>query len=312
MSELTQYFLQEEANMVDWLRQLVEWQGDMQDPGDFLSTLKVDLYPEEVLCFTPRGKVIVLPRDATPIDFAYAIHTEVGNKCVGAKVNGRMVPLRVPLKNGDVVEIITHPSAKPSRDWLKIARTSRALNKIRAVIRQEQQSQSLVLGRQILEKELRKYSLSLSKTLKSKEFEEILQENRLKSADDYCVMLGYGKVSMIPLLRKLVSPEDLQEKAPEKESRLGELFRRVVPRKPGGIVVKGIDDVFIRLANCCHPVPGEPIVGFITRGRGVTIHAKDCPKALAARRRPPRTWMRPEHPSMPPWPATRISMPPRR
>jgi GTP pyrophosphokinase len=189
-----------------------------------------------------------------------------------------MVPLRASLKNGDVVEIITNPSHKPSRDWLKIAKTSKALNRIRAFIRQEQQEHSLTLGRQILERELRKYSLAFMKTLKSKEFAGILQENRFKSADDYCIALGYGKVSLVPLLRRLIPPEQLQEKG--KESRLEALFKRVTARKPSAVIVKGIDDIFIRLANCCHPVPGDPIVGFITRGRGVTIHARDCPKAL--------------------------------
>jgi guanosine-3',5'-bis(diphosphate) 3'-pyrophosphohydrolase len=274
--------LAKDDQMFLWLRQILELQQEMKDPREFLNTVKVELFPEEVYVFTPRGDVKELPQGATPLDFAYAVHTEVGNHCVGAKINGRMVPLKVALKTGDVVEIITHPSAKPSRDWLKIARTSRALNKIRAVIRQEQQEQSLALGRQILEKELRRYSLSINKVTKGKEFAEILQENRMKTADEYCIALGYGKVSVIPLLRKIVPPEDLQEKAaPVKESRLGELFRRVASRKPGGITVKGIDGVFIRLANCCHPVPGDPIVGFITRGRGVTVHAKDCQKALA-------------------------------
>jgi GTP pyrophosphokinase len=202
----------------------------------------------------------------------------VGNKCVGAKVNGKMVPLKTVLKNGDVVEIITHPAHTPSKDWLKIAKTNRALNKIRAFVRQEQQERSLALGRQILERELRKYSLSVNKVLKAKEFEETLQESRLKSADDYCVALGYGKMSILPLLRRLVPPEQLQEKV--KDSRLGALFRRVTAKRPSAIIVKGMDDIFIRLGNCCHPVPGDPIVGFITRGRGVTIHAKDCPKAL--------------------------------
>ena len=264
--------------MFVWLRQILELQKEMKDPREFLNTVKVELFPEEVYVFTPRGDVKELPRGATPIDFAYAIHTEVGNRCVGAKVNGRMVPLKVPLKNGDVVEIITNPSHKPSRDWLKIAKTSRALNKIRALIRQEQQEHSLTLGRQILERELRKYSLPFTRTLKSKEFAEILQENRFKSADDYCIALGYGKVSLVPLLRSLVPPEQLLEKG--KESRLEALIKRVTTRKPSAVIVKGVDDIFIRLANCCHPVPGDPIVGFITRGRGVTIHAKDCPKAL--------------------------------
>ncbi len=264
--------------MFVWLRQILDLQKEMKDPREFLDTVKVELFPEEVYVFTPRGDVKELPRGATPIDFAYAIHTEVGNQCVGAKVNGRMVPLRASLKNGDVVEIITNPSHKPSRDWLKIAKTSKALNRIRAFIRQEQQEHSLTLGRQILERELRKYSLAIMKTLKSKEFAEILQENRFKSADDYCIALGYGKVSLVPLLRRLIPPEQLQEKA--KESRLEALFKRVTARKPSAVIVKGVDDIFIRLANCCHPVPGDPIVGFITRGRGVTIHARDCPKAL--------------------------------
>ena len=264
--------------MFVWLRQILELQQEMKDPREFLNTVKVELFPEEVYVFTPRGDVKELPRGATPIDFAYAIHTEVGNKCVGAKVNGRMVPLKVPLKNGDVVEIITHPSHVPSKDWLKVAKTSRALNKIRAFVRQEQQEQSLAMGRQILERELRKYGLAMNKVVKSKEFAEILQEHRFKTADDYCVAVGYGKASLIPLLRRLVPPEQLQEKV--KETGLVSLIRRVAGRKPSAIVVKGVDDIFIRLANCCHPVPGDPIVGFITRGRGVTIHAKDCPKAL--------------------------------
>jgi GTP pyrophosphokinase len=261
-----------------WLRQILELQQDMKDPREFLNTVKVELFPEEVYVFTPRGDVKELPQGATSVDFAYAVHTEVGNKCVGAKVNGKMVPLKTPLKNGDVVEIITHPAHRPSKDWLKIAKTSRALNKIRAFVRQEQQERSLALGKQILERELRKYSLSLNKVLKSKEFEELLQESRLKSADDYCVALGYGKMSLLPLLRKLVPPEKLQEKV--KDSRLGALIRRVTARQPSAVIVKGMDDIFIRIGNCCHPVPGDPIVGFITRGRGVTIHAKDCPKAL--------------------------------
>ncbi|OGP76066.1 MAG: GTP pyrophosphokinase [Deltaproteobacteria bacterium RBG_19FT_COMBO_60_16] len=261
-----------------WLRQILELQQEMKDPREFLNTVKVELFPEEVYVFTPRGDVKELPQGATTIDFAYAIHSEVGNHCVGAKVNGKMVPLKTVLKNGDVVEIITHPSHKPSRDWLKIAKTSRALNKIRVYVRQEQQEHSLALGRQILERELRKYALSVNKVLKAKEFEEVLQETRLKTADDYCIALGYGKMSLLPLLRRLVPPEQLEEKV--KETRLGALIKRVTTKKPSAVVVKGMDDIFIRLGNCCHPVPGDPIVGFITRGRGVTIHAKDCPKAL--------------------------------
>ncbi len=269
---------EKEDQMFLWLRQILELQQDMKDPREFMNTVKVELFPEEVYVFTPLGDVKELPRGGTPIDFAYAIHTEVGNTCVGAKVNGRMVPLKTALKNGDVVEIITQPSHKPSRDWLKIAKTSRALNKIRAVLRQEQMEQSLDLGRQILEKEFRKYALNPSKVMKGAEFAETLQENRCKTPEDYLSMLGYGRVSIMPLLRRLVPPERLQEKG--KESRLSTLIKKVVSRRPSSITVKGMDGIFIRLANCCHPVPGDPIIGFITRGRGVTVHSKECPKVL--------------------------------
>ncbi len=264
--------------MFVWLRQILELQKEMKDPREFLNTVKVELFPDEVYVFTPMGDVKELPRGATPIDFAYAIHTEVGNQCVGAKVNGRMVPLKTALKNGDVVEIITNPSHKPSKDWLKIAKTSRALSKIRTFVRQEQQEHSLAVGKQIVERELRKYSISMNRALKSPEFLSILQEHRFKGPDDYFVGVGYGKVSVVPLLRKLVDPEKLQEKA--KETGLGALIKRVMPRKPSAVIVKGVDDMFSRLANCCHPVPGDPIVGFITRGRGVTIHSRDCPRAM--------------------------------
>ena len=261
-----------------WLRQILELQQDMKDPREFLNTVKVELFPEEVYVFTPRGDVKELPRGATPIDFAYAIHTEVGNQCVGAKVNGRMVPLKVELKNGDVVEIVTQPSHKPSRDWLKVAKTSRALSKIRVVLREEQQEQALALGRQILEKELRKHSLNFNKVMKGTELAEALQESRCKTPEDYLRTLGYGKVSFMPLLRRLLPAEQLQEKG--KESRLSTLIRKVATRRPSSVVVKGMDSIFIRLGNCCHPVPGDPIVGFITRGRGVTVHSKECPKVL--------------------------------
>ena len=261
-----------------WLRQILELQQDMKDPREFLNTVKVELFPEEVYVFTPRGDVKELPRGATPIDFAYAIHTEVGNQCVGAKVNGRMVPLKVTLKNGDVVEIVTQPSHRPSRDWLKVAKTSRALSKIRVVLREEQQEQSLALGRQILDKELRKHSLNLNKVMKGPEFAEVLQETRCRTAEDYMRTVGYGKASVMPLLRRLLPADQLHEKS--KESRLSTLIRKVVTRRPSSVIVKGMDSIFVRLGNCCHPVPGDPIVGFITRGRGVTIHSKECPKVL--------------------------------
>jgi GTP pyrophosphokinase len=270
---------EKEDQMFLWLRQILELQQDMKDPRECMDTVKVELFPEEVYVFTPRGDVKEIPRGGTPIDFAYAVHTEVGNQCVGAKVNGRMVPLKTELKNGDVVEIITQPSHKPSRDWLKIAKTNRALTKIRAVLRQEQMEQSLDLGRQILEKELRKYSLNPAKVMKGEEFGEVLQETKCRTPDDYLMALGYGRVSIMPLLRRLVPVEQLQERG-GKESRLSSLIKKVVARKPSSIVVKGMDGIFIRMGNCCHPVPGDPIIGFITRGRGVTVHTKECPKVL--------------------------------
>ena len=272
--------------MFVWLRQILELQQEMKDPREFLNTVKVELFPDEVYVFTPRGDVKGLPRGATPIDFAYAIHTEVGNQCVGAKLNGRMVPLRTALKNGDVVEILTSSSHRPSKDWLKIAKTSRALNKIRAFVREEQQEHSLAVGRQILEREFRKYGISLNRALKAPEFLEILQENRFKGPDDYFVAVGYGKVSLVPLLRKLVPPDQLQERG--KETRLGALIRKVMPRKPSAVIVKGVDDMFSRLANCCHPVPGDPIVGFITMGRGVSVHKADCVNLLSS---DPKRWL---------------------
>ena len=270
---------EKEDQMFLWLRQILELQQDMKDPREFMDTVKVELFPEEVYVFTPRGDVKEIPRGGTPIDFAYAVHTEVGNQCTGAKVNGRMVPLKTELKNGDVVEIITQPSHKPSRDWLKIAKTNRALTKIRAVLRQEQMEQSLDLGRQILEKELRKFSLNPVKVLKGEQFAQILQETKYRTSEDYLRALGYGRVSVMPLLRLLVPPERLQERG-GKESRLSSLIKKVVSRKPSSIIVKGMDGIFIRLGNCCHPVPGDPIIGFITRGRGVTVHSKECPKVL--------------------------------
>ena len=269
---------EKEDQMFLWLRQILELQQDMKDPREFMDTVKEELFQEEVYVFTPRGDVKELPRGGTPIDFAYAVHTEVGNQCVGAKVNGRLVPLKTPLKNGDVVEIITQPFHKPSRDWLKIAKTNKALARIRAVLRQEQMEQSLDLGRQILEKELRKYSLNPLKVMKGEQFAQILQEMRHKNADDYLRALGYGRVSIMPLLRLLVPQERLQERG-GKESGLSTIIRKAA-EKPNSITVKGMDGIFIRLGNCCHPVPGDPIIGFITRGRGVTVHSKDCHKVL--------------------------------
>jgi GTP pyrophosphokinase len=267
--------------MFMWLRQILELQREMKDPREFMNTVKVELYPEEVYVYTPRGDVKTLPRNATPIDFAYAIHTEVGHHCVGARVNGKLVPLKTPLKNGDVVDIVTNQHHRPSRDWLKIALSHRALSKIRAFVRQEEQERSLDLGRQLAEKELRRYSLSLLKVVKLPEFEAFIKEHGWKSADDFYVSVGYGKTPVVSLLRQVLPPEALHERVPregEKEKAHGRGAKG--GKKHGAITVKGLDDIFVRIANCCHPVPGEPILGFVTRGRGVTVHSSDCRKAL--------------------------------
>jgi len=260
-----------------WLRHLVEWQQEMQDPSDFLSTLKIDLYPEEVYTFTPKGKVIILPRDATPVDFAYAIHTEVGNTCTGAKVNGRIVPLRSKLKNGDIVEIQTQQGHPPSRDWLSVVKTSKARNKISHFINVTQKARSIEIGRKILEKEAKKYKLSLKKLVE--------EGSLLKSAPDYgCTKLedlysalGFGKISARVLLSKFLTPGEMEAAGEEKVSKFASAVRKVL-RFPSGatIQVKGMDDLLVYRAKCCNPIRGEEIVGYITRGKGVAVHAKRC------------------------------------
>jgi GTP diphosphokinase / guanosine-3',5'-bis(diphosphate) 3'-diphosphatase len=260
-----------------WLRQLLEWQQDLKDPTEFLDTVKYDLFTDEVFVFTPKGEVISLKRGATPVDFAYAIHTEVGNRCAGAKVNGRMVPLRTGLKNGDMIEIITNPGQRPSKDWLAFARTGRARTKIRAFVRTDERARSKELGREILERELKKNGMSLQKLVKDGKLQEIAEESKHKTLDSLFVALGYGKALPAQILEKLMP---FKEQAAAEESKLGQIFKAVTRRSTGGVVVQGIDDVLVRYAKCCNPLPGEPIVGFITRGRGITIHSLGCTRAL--------------------------------
>ena len=283
-----------------WLRQLMEWQQDLKDPKEFLDTVKVDLFTDEVFCFTPKGDVKSLPRGATPVDFAFSIHSDVGSRCVGAKVNGKIVPLRYKLKNGDTVEVLTNPGAHPSKDWLTFVKTSRAQQKIRAFIKQQQREKSLVLGRELLERELRRFGLNLNKLLKSGEIKQPAAELGYRVEDDLLVAVGYGKLAPQQLLQKLLPPERLAESdrpavvngpeaaaqpAPPASSGLGrvtEIARKLVaPRHRTGVQIGGVDDVLVRFGRCCNPVPGDPIVGFITRGRGVTVHTVGCERALA-------------------------------
>ncbi len=266
-----------------WLRQVVEWQRDVSDPNEFLSTLKIDLYPEEVYTFTPKGKVVVLPRDSTPIDFAYSVHTEVGHACVGAKVNGRMVPLRHKLHSGDIVEILTQPGHKPSRDWLAIVKSSRSRNKIKHWLNIHQRERAIEIGRKLIEKEARKYRIPL-KELKDEELQRIASDYGLGRPDDLMAGIGYGKYSARQVLAKLTPgagqalPETEVDKEPE--SAVTSVVRRVFGGDNNAITVKGSGDLLVYRARCCNPIRGEGIVGYVTRGKGVAVHAVSCPNVV--------------------------------
>ena len=273
----------EDDHRMAWLRQLVEWQSDMRDPGEFMSTLKVDLYPEEVYTFTPRGKVIVLPRDATPIDFAYAIHSDVGNRCVGAKVNGRIVQLKYGLRNGDVVEILTQTGHLPSKDWLALVKTSRARNKIKHVINTTERVKAIEIGEKYLEREARRLGVAMMRIAKS-QFEAVASDYGCSKMEDLYAALGYGKFSARQVLQKLVPTLAPAEPAPEPASPSAAshgALTRPVPSSPGAdkdlvIKVKGVDDLMIYRAKCCNPIRGEAIVGYVTRGKGVAVHSQNC------------------------------------
>ncbi len=261
-----------------WLRQLVEWQRDMEDSSDFLSTLKIDLYPEEVYTFTPKGRVIILPRDATAIDFAYAIHTEVGQTCVGAKVNGRLVPLKNKLRNGDIVEILTQAGHHPSRDWLALVKTSRARQKIKHWININQRGRALEIGSKLLEKEARRMGFSLGKA-PVEDTERVAREYGCDRWEDLLAALGYGKYSARQVAGKLASTEPATAGTTEVTRPTAAPAERV----DGDDVlrVKGVDDLLVYRAKCCNPIRGEAIVGYVTRGKGVAVHAKTCPNVEA-------------------------------
>ncbi len=258
---------------IKWLRQLVEWQQEMRDPGEFISTLKVDLYPEEVYTFTPMGKVIPLPREATPIDFAYAIHSDVGTTCVGAKVNGRIVPLKYNLKNGDVVEILTQTGHLPSKDWLGMVKTPRARNKIKHLINATEHAKAIEIGQKYLEREARRLGVHLSRITKA-DLERVAGEYGCGKTEDLHAALGYGKFSARQVLQKL-APDTLETAAEAPKP---------APTTPGAqgdvgdlvIKVKGVDDLLVYRAKCCNPIRGEGIVGYVTRGKGIAVHSKNC------------------------------------
>ncbi|MBM3795742.1 MAG: bifunctional (p)ppGpp synthetase/guanosine-3',5'-bis(diphosphate) 3'-pyrophosphohydrolase [Acidobacteria bacterium] len=265
----------EDDQRIAWLRQLVEWQREMRDPGEFMSTFKVDMYQEEAYCFTPKGRVIILPRDATPVDFAYAIHTDVGHTCVGAKVNGRIVQLRAPLRNGDVVEVLTQTGHKPSKDWLAFVKTSRARNKIRQVIKASERERAIEIGVKALDREARRLSLALARVPRE-ELDRVASEHGHPGVEDMQAAVGYGKITARAVLQRF-APETpgataLPAAAPPPSG----------PRPagdPGDLTlrVRGADDLLTYRAKCCNPIRGEPIVGYITRGKGVAVHSTSCP-----------------------------------
>ena len=258
-----------------WMRQLIEWVKEMQEPSEFLSTLKVDLYPEEVYVFTPKGRVLALPRGATPIDFAYTIHTEVGHRCVGAKVNGQIVPLRHKLSNGDVVEILTQKGHSPSRDWLNYVRTSRARSKIRQWINLNERSQATEVGRRLLEREARQFDISLKK-IPEADLLRVASEYGCAKLDDLYAELGYGKYSARQILSKAIG-QPLAEKAQEKPAKLVSTVKRMLGMHDAAVLVRGHGDLMVYRAKCCNPIPGDEIVGYVTRGRGVAVHSAVCP-----------------------------------
>jgi GTP pyrophosphokinase len=266
-----------------WLRQVVEWQRDVSDPSEFLSTLKIDLFPEEVYTFTPKGKVVVLPRDSTPIDFAYTVHTEVGHSCVGAKVNGRMVPLRHRLHSGDIVEILTQPGHKPSRDWLAVVKSSRARNKIKHWLNIHQRERAVEIGRKLIDKEARKYHVA-QKEIKEEELRKIAADYGLGQTDDLMAGIGYGKYSARQVLARLAPASEIETptEAEGEKHGLASVVRRVFGADHGenAIRVKGQGDLLVYRARCCNPIRGEAVVGYVTRGKGVAVHAVNCPNVI--------------------------------
>jgi GTP pyrophosphokinase len=262
-----------------WMRQLLEVQQEVRDPQEFLQNLKIDLYPQEVYIFTPKGEVRSLPRGATAVDFAYSIHTDVGNQCVGARINGRMVPLRSRLQNGDIVEIVTQSGHKPSRDWLAFVVTSRARSKIKHVLQGEERVRSVELGRRLFDKEARRFGLNPGTVLESSELSKFASEYGARSSDELLAHIGYGKLSARTVLQKAV-PADLKEKPPE--SAVISVVKRVLRSGADAdkIKVRGTDDVMVFRAKCCNPIRGEKIVGYITRGKGVSVHAASCSNVL--------------------------------
>ncbi|MBN2468559.1 MAG: bifunctional (p)ppGpp synthetase/guanosine-3',5'-bis(diphosphate) 3'-pyrophosphohydrolase [Deltaproteobacteria bacterium] len=262
-----------------WLRQILEWQQDLKDPREFMETFRTDLFPEEVYVFTPKGEVKAFPRGATPIDFAYSIHTDVGNRCVGARVNSRMVPIDYEFSNGDTIEIITANHQRPRKDWLKIVKTSRSRTKIRQWLRLEERNINIQQGKDACQRAFKKYNLNFMKVFKSGEFAKVAESLGFHESQDLLASIGYGKVSVNQLFLKLVPQEKLKQH--DLKNKLQSTVKKTATKAPTRqIRVKGLDDIWTNFAKCCNPLPGDSITGYITKGKGVSIHVAGCPRLL--------------------------------
>ena len=275
------------AQKFDWLKDLLNWNKQVGNSDEFLDTVKTDLFETEIYVFTPKGEVKEFPDGATPIDFAYSVHTDVGHRCIGAKVNARMVPLKYKLQNGDTIEVVTSANQVPSKDWLKICVTNRAKSKIRAFVKDEQRARSLVFGKELLDREFRKFGAATVRYVgKGEKFEGFLKDFGIHSEDEMYIRIGYGKLEARIVVERL-APELLTGPAPQKNKEEPTFIQKVFKsaaqkiKKSGSLIsVSGMDDVLVYYAKCCNPIPGDPIVGFITRGRGITVHRSDCRKAF--------------------------------
>lgn len=260
-----------------WVQNLVENQEAFRDPNEFMENVRIDLFPDEVYVFTPQGDIKSLPKGATPVDFAYLIHSEVGAQCVGAKVNGRMVPLKYELQTGEIVEVVTSKGHHPSKDWLNFVKTVKARSRIRQWIKTQEKERSISLGREMCEKAFRKYRLNFNTLIKSEELKSVVEAFGFKQTDDLIASVGYGKITPLQIIRKITPKEEVEDA----DSLLNKVVTKVDKKKEkGGVMVNGVDDVLVRFGKCCQPVPGDPIIGYITRGYGVTIHRATCVNAL--------------------------------
>lgn len=271
-----------DASRMDWLNRLMDTHRNLQDPTEFLESVKIDLYQGDVYVFTPKGEVKEFPAGATPLDFAFSVHTDLGLKTVGAKVNGQIVPLKYRLRSGDTIEILTSTHQRPSKDWLKIVRSSKAKAKIRSFIKQQEREKAKELGKEILDRELRRFQSNVQKITKSGDLERGLKEMKITNIDELYIYIGYGKVMAKDAVKKVLPQED-HESAEEIETNYVQGILSKVSNRPSAktaVLVDGMEDVLIRFARCCSPIPGDSIVGFVTRGRGVTVHRRSCPRAM--------------------------------